>query len=270
MYFHPHAFTTTSEPVPEYQVLARSVQGSRHVEKDVPCQDAHAVDILSDGVLVAAVADGAGTASQAEVGATYAADAAVATLSEQSPNWPDEKQGWKGLLRDALRTARAAVVDAAEERGVSARELASTLITIVATPGVVATGHIGDGTAVVLQDDEEQTLATLTEPQKGQYANETIFIVSPGALEQAQFKVWQGPTRGVAACTDGLEDMVLDAKDGNPRDEFLRPLFQYAARIDDPGEGSEKLALFLRSSKIADRTHDDVTLMIATTQTLDS
>lgn len=254
-------------PRPEYRVIARSVQGRRHVDREVPCQDANAFKVLPEGALVAAVADGAGTASQAEVGAAQAADAAVAALSERSPDWPEENSGWERLLTGTLRAARAAVEEAAEEREVAVRELASTLIALVATPEVVAVGHVGDGTAVLFRNDAEQTLTALTTPQKGLYANETVFLVSPDALEQAQLRVWHGHALGVAVCTDGLEEMALDAKEGAPREAFLLPFFQYAARVEDPAEGSEKLGRFLQSPKIADRTHDDVTLMIATTQT---
>ena len=256
----------TGETAPDYRVIARSVQGTQHVAQGTPCQDAHVFEILPDGALVAAVADGAGTASRAEVGATCAVDAAVAALSERSPDWPEGEGEWKQLLTTALETACAAVETAAEEQEVEPRELASTLIALVVTPQVVAAAHIGDGTAVVLHDDEP-TLTTLTRPQKGRYANETVFVISPGAIEQAQLRVWHGSARGIAVCTDGLEDMVLDVKDRTPREAFLLPLFQYATRVEDPMEGSDKLGRFLRSPKIADRTYDDVTLMIVTTQT---
>jgi len=212
-------------------------------------------------------ADGAGTASRSEVGSACAVDAAVAVLSGRDSDWPDSEQEWQELLTDALRAAQGAVEEAADEREMSPREFASTLIVVVVTPTAVATGHVGDGTAVVLRDDEE--LSTLSEPHKGRYANETIFIVSPDALEKAQFDVWKGSACAIAMCTDGLENMMLNIKDGKPRAEFLHPLFRYVARIDDLVEGRQNLGFFLQSPKIVDRTRDDVTLVIATTQTLD-
>ena len=67
---------------PSWRVAAASVVGTSHVKSGQPCQDAHEWRVLPSGFLIAAVADGAGSAALAEIGATLAARAAVQALAE--------------------------------------------------------------------------------------------------------------------------------------------------------------------------------------------
>ncbi|NJL10448.1 MAG: protein phosphatase 2C domain-containing protein, partial [Calothrix sp. SM1_7_51] len=55
--------------MPQWQVLAASVCGTSHLRNNQLCQDAHNYLVLPDNMLVAVVADGAGSASQGKVGA---------------------------------------------------------------------------------------------------------------------------------------------------------------------------------------------------------
>jgi serine/threonine protein phosphatase PrpC len=61
--------------------VGESVVGTSHIKVGQPGQDAHHWSVLPDGTLVAAVADGAGSATLAEVGATLAAQTAVKFLT---------------------------------------------------------------------------------------------------------------------------------------------------------------------------------------------
>ena len=53
-----------------WQVLGASVPGAGHVRGGQDCQDAHRWRALPGGVLVVAVADGAGSAPRSELGST--------------------------------------------------------------------------------------------------------------------------------------------------------------------------------------------------------
>jgi len=248
----------------EWRVVAASVAGSRHERAGQPCQDAHLWRRLPDGVLVGAIADGAGSAVHAELGSATAVAAAVESVSRSVANNPPpegDDDGWKALLSDALRAALAAVEKEAETRQVPSRDLATTLIVLVALRSLVGAAQIGDGAALVRSEDGN--LIALSRPASGEHINETTFLVSPDAIDTAQVNLWRGHASGVAAFSDGLQMLALNMADKTPHPPFFSPLFRFVASITDADGAENQLKTFLRSSRIAQRTDDDLTLMLA-------
>lgn len=246
----------------QWRVVAASVRGTSHEKVGQLCQDAHQWEILPQGALVAAVADGAGSATLGKVGAIVAAQTAIETISNQTiPRSPEDEQGWQTLLTNALITARSAVEAEAVACSMSARDLATTLIIVVATPDFIAATQIGDGVAVA--GDSEGNLIPLTAPQRGEYINETTFLVSPNALDTVQVNLWRGTVANIAVLSDGLQMLALEMTEGKPHVPFFSPLFNFVANVTDGAEAKEQLVAFLRSPRITERTDDDLTLLLA-------
>ena len=110
--------TAQQDRMYHWRVGEASVRGTSHEKKGQPCQDAHYWDTLPEGVLVVAVADGAGSAALGEVGAAVAAQTAVEAICPQirppgARLWDDED--WKVLLTGCIKTARIAVETEAVE-----------------------------------------------------------------------------------------------------------------------------------------------------------
>ena len=125
----------------QWRVVSVSVAGRSHEKRGQPCQDKHHWQILQEGILVAAVADGAGSSNLGDVGAQIAVNVALGAISQQKL-LPVDDIGWQFLLVDALRAAKNAVLAESQVREVDPRELATTLILVVATPGfVLAQNH---------------------------------------------------------------------------------------------------------------------------------
>ena len=247
-----------------WKVVAESVCGSSHEKSGAVCQDSHFEQHLSDTILVAAIADGAGSASRSELGAESAARTAVESLHNwvaQSIPWPEADEDWRPIMQDALNASLAAVEREAEILGVTTRELASTLILLLATPNLVVGAQIGDGAAVIL--DDANNLVALTKPQTGEFLNETTFLVSPGAVEQSQTEVWHGKVAFLGAFSDGLQMLALRMSDGSPHAPFFAPLFRFLADQDDLSEAKNQLRQFLISPRITQRADDDLTLLLA-------
>jgi len=247
-----------------WRVVGVSLRGASHLKTDQPCQDVHAFERLPDGTLLASVADGAGTAALAEVGAGIAVKAAMKELGERLEqdalvNAPEEI--WRGLLHDAMRAALGAVEREAAARGAAARDLACTLSIAVARPAMAAGAQIGDG-AVVLADGEGSILALLR-PVAGEYLNETTFLISPGALDQIQFAWRAGEISRIALLTDGLQMLALKAANGEPHTPFFAPLFSFVAAAQDEAKSRASLADFLGSDRVQSRADDDLTLLLA-------
>lgn len=242
------------------KTIALSVAGSRHRRSGEPCQDASGWQ-GGDGWLLAAVADGAGSAQASEVGARIAVDRTLETLQHlYKRRSPQDLADWPPLLRVALRSARWAVDRAARDRGCPLRELACTLIVAVALPTGVVIAQIGDGAVVVA--DRTGELKTLTQPEQGEFANETRFLVEPGAARSPQIVLWPGDWSSLALFSDGLQRLALQDPDRSPFAPFFQPLFQFLGASEDLGATGDRLRAFLESDRIADRTDDDVTLIL--------
>src|SRR5262245_39729104 len=156
----------------DWRVVGASVTGLSHLRAGQACQDAHRWHELASGVLLVAVADGAGTAPLSAVGASLAAQAAVAEAAERLRDClPCAEGDWLLLLRGVFEAARGAVEAGAEARGHPAGDLATTLLLAVATPDFVAAGQVGDGAAVVRLADDRYV--ALTRPPAQEYVNET-------------------------------------------------------------------------------------------------
>lgn len=245
-----------------WKVVSSSVAGTSHEKQGLPCQDAHHWELRSDGVLVAAVADGAGSAALSEVGAKIAVNKAVEIIV-QPEILPDchDKEGWKFLLTNALTIARTSVEAEASVREMSVRDLASTLIIVVATPELIATAQIGDGATVV--SDKQDNLLALTVPQSGEYINQTTFLVSNDALTTAQISIWRGNVANLAIFSDGLQMLALKMPLGKPHAPFFNPLFGFASQIADETAAKKELEEFLKSPRVTQRTDDDLTILLA-------
>ncbi|MBD2414103.1 serine/threonine protein phosphatase [Nostoc calcicola FACHB-389] len=252
-----------SKQIAQWRIVAASVCGTSHLRNKQLCQDAHHWQILSDNILVAAAADGAGSASLGKVGAMIAVETAIESLSSKGVNRSSlTNDGYvRSLLNDAMLAAKKAVEDEAVACDKQLSDLATTLIIMVATPDVVAVAQIGDGLAVA--KDQMGNLLALTMPDSGEYINETTFLTSPTALDTAQMKLWRTDIVNVGIITDGLQMLALNMVVGEPHKPFFFPLFEFVANAEDKTAAKEQLVKFLRSERIAQRTDDDLTLIIA-------
>lgn len=242
-----------------WRVLAASVAGSGHIERDAPCQDAHRVAVTAAGDLVIAVADGAGSASRSDEGARVAVDAAVAYLVDAVGEAGAGTDADEAAVRAAVAAARDAVHAAADADACDPRDLATTLAVVVATGDRVIAAQVGDG-AVVLQREGGE-LEVLGPVDRAEFLNETCFLTSTGWEDELRVDVAPATgLAGVAAMTDGLQLLALDMAAGAAHAGFFAPVFAWAAG----GEGSDdELAGFLASERVCARTDDDKTLVVA-------
>lgn len=251
-----------SEQILNWRVVAASVCGTSHVKNKQLCQDAHHWQLLPDNILVAAAADGAGSATQGKVGAMIAVETAVENISIKEIN--QDTLADDALVRTVLAEAMLSAAKAVEEEAIACEQqpmdLATTLIIMIATPELVAVAQVGDGVAVA--KDEGGNLLALTLPDNGEYINETTFLTSPTALDTAQLKIWRQPIVNVGMITDGLEMLAMNMAVGAPHKPFFMPLFEFVANSEDKSVAQEQLVRFLRSDKITQRTDDDLTLII--------
>jgi hypothetical protein len=228
-----------------WRALGASVAGAGHRVRGRGCEDAHAVEIAADGVLLLAVADGAGSARLAERGSSLAVAVAMAALRDGA------------RVDDALLCARAALEDEAAASGATLGDLATTLLVVRASADEVATAQVGDGAVVLRRSGGYEVPAP---DAKGEYLNETVFLTSSAWRSSMRVACVDGQgVAAVAAMTDGLQLVAFDLASGAPHGPFFDPFVAFAAE-DGP---VEQLEAFLASARVAERTDDDVTLVVA-------
>jgi hypothetical protein len=253
----------TDDPAPRapWRVVGASVAGSAHERANIPCQDAHCCAVLPNGCLIIAVADGAGSAARSEEGARRAVEAAIAhcTGSLQDSTPTDERE-WHSIMVAAFDAALAAITAEAEGAHAPLRDYATTLTIVAATDAHLAVGQIGDGIVVAEGNDG---LFLAVSPQRGEYANEVALLTSPHAIEGAAIAVFTAAVQAVAATTDGLLRLAVRLPSYEPHAPFFRPLFAFLRETGDVSAAQDELARFLASERIADRTDDDKTLVLA-------
>ena len=248
--------------IQNWKVVAASVAGVSHAKTGLPCQDAHGVKQLVGDGLIVAVADGAGSASLAEVGARIAVEVSVQTLERRMLAVRGANAQISGDdLKDVLAAVQSALEAEADARREPLRELATTLLLVSVSAEQVAVLQVGDGAVVAI--NARQELFALTVPPDAEYANATTFVTSPDALESAQIVVNTTPITALALFSDGLQRLALKLPEGIPHAPFFTPLFTFAAGMEDQTQGAAQLASFLRSPRITERADDDLTLVLA-------
>lgn len=122
----------------------------------------------------------------------------------------------------------------AQRRSLALRDLASTLIMVLANSAYVVAGQVGDGAVVVAASPGE--FLTLTLPPLSECLNETVFLVSPDCFSRLQPELWKGRAAGVAALSDGLKMLALRMPAGIPHRPFFEPLLRFLSQTSDTAE----------------------------------
>ncbi|MCB9872256.1 MAG: protein phosphatase 2C domain-containing protein [Planctomycetes bacterium] len=254
---HNGATSTTPLVRFEWEVFGESARGTNHRRAEEPGQDAHHWWVDTErNVLAAAVADGAGSAKLGGPGAELAARTAVEALSEAVQRGATD---FEQMLRHALIHARLALETEARSRGCALQDLSTTLIVLIAEPDRGAIAQLGDGFAVLADADHQPTAHS--DPQRGEFVNETVFLTDEDALYRTVIRAWDQSVHAVAMLTDGLQRLAMQLSHNRPH----TPFFQSVFRTGNLGSGdmARQLMRFLHSRRLAERTDDDVTLLVA-------
>lgn len=251
----------TGDGLSKWVVIGASVQGTAHIRLSLPCQDAHAYRVINADVVVAAVADGLGSAALANVGAGLAVSRAVACLERafNEPKPPDEIS-WPRLVRESFILARQELEDEALRNQAELRDYATTLILTVLGPNGLVVGHIGDGAVVAAMEDG--SLVLVSGPQNDEYINVTYPLTMPEAAEQAEYITLSEKILAVALLTDGIQGVSIRSVDNSPHLPFFDPLFRQLPGVKDELKASQNLAEFMASRQISSHTDDDKTLLL--------
>lgn len=250
--------------------LSASVIGTSHMRAGLPCQDAHAVATLPNGVHLFALADGAGSAPRSEEGAKLITSAAIEALKAVLAWQEAARTNWPSTFQTIFEATLGGVRAYAGMMQADANAFAGTLLCGVVWDGGLAAAQVGDGALVIRGVDG--ALAVALSPDNGEYANETVFLTTGGALGRMQVFNWSDHSgsgltsadiTGICAMSDGLTRLSLQWPERTPHANFFNPLFSFA---QDPSATNAGLEEFLASPRVCARTDDDKTIILFATK----
>ena len=248
---------------------AAAAIGTSHMQSGTLCQDAFACRVWrsrsGSEVLVAALADGAGSAERADGGAKLASGLFVEVANELLADGADYLRGAGELIRRAATAARAAIEGRAahEERDID--DFACTLLMALLHDSGGAVGQIGDG-AIVATGGHKVEWRALTWPQHGEYLNTTRFLTEADALQHLRVEELTEPVASVCLFSDGLERLVLDFGARTAHGPFFEAVFNRFGPTPCAGHNkdvSSALAELLSSAAVNGRTDDDKSIVCA-------
>jgi hypothetical protein len=98
----------------------------------------------------------------------------------------------------------------------------------------------------------------------GEYVNETVFLTHEDHERYLQLKAVEGSAQHLALFTDGIESVAIRYATGEPNPKLFEGLFKF---VDDtPSDVMRSVAItrLLKGERIAERSDDDKTLLLAT------
>ena len=230
-------------------------RGASHIRSGLPCQDA--VGVAWAGLpVVAAVADGLGSASQSDAGAEVAVATAIHLLESRFVEFRDKAPA---LIAEAIVSG---VVERIEEmarsNGSSRHQFATTLMFVATDGHTLIAGNLGDG--VVSRQDRDGKSKVLFRPRRGEHVNETFPITSSGAAAHMQVMIEPvADATGFALFTDGSAEALYQRQ----RDEIAPAVDTLLSWLDvaPPHEVSAALTRSL-SDVVSEKTSDDCSIAI--------
>ncbi len=238
--------------------------GSSHRKTGRDCDDRVACVVVDD-VLVAAVADGAGSASLGARGAELATATLIAHVRSALPGRRGELSA---LLSEAVEKARECLLSEAQTLGLPPRELSCTLLAVAIGQTAGAAVQIGDGLIAIRQAGDGWCWVFW--PQRGEFANATFFLTDPGALERIAHDELSN-VADVVMMTDGLEGLALHYQTQTVfsplLDALISPLIDATSRCEVV-RLSDALEGLLASEKVQARTDDDTSVLLATNRSI--
>lgn len=243
--------------------IGNSVLGAAHADDDGPCQDHCLVRVVDDGpvpVLVACVADGAGSSKYGADGSRMACESLVDCIT----GYLDSHRSLDALgVEDACRwceSVRQRIEVAALARDTTPREFATTVCAAIASPTRAVFFQVGDGAMIVRRHG---VCGVVFWPQSGEYANTTNFLTDDEFAQRLEFLSVPVQLEELALLTDGIERLALTFESQTPHPRFFEPLFGALRATADTDGLDRDMRQFLQSQSVRDRSDDDTTLVLA-------
>lgn len=250
-----------------WRITSASVTGTSHTDSGTECQDRlewKIIEATEGPVLVAVIADGAGSTSDGERGA----EIACRSFIENIGSYLQLQDSNVGLLNPEFGTAwisffQSSIEGIAAEEEKEVREFSSTFIGAVVGLDSAAFYQVGDGGLLYTSDPDAQLFEFGIKPVETEYVNMTNFLTDEDAVSHLRYASVAEKVEDLILFSDGISNIAIDFSDGKPFKPFLDPMI---APLRNGGftEGlDQKLESFLDSEAINKKTDDDKSIILA-------
>lgn len=251
-----------------WRVAQASAIGLAHINQNTECQDRFAcrtIKTAGDGeVLIAVVADGAGSTTDGQIGA----EVACAIFAEEVIDFLNAKNASLKSLNEEF--GRRWISYFQEKIGETAlankkelRDYASTLVGAVIGRTSAVFYQIGDGGIVFSSSGAPQSYRFAIAPVEAEYVNVTDFVTDETAVERLRFELVEEAIEDLILFSDGIYAVAVDYQNNRPHEPFLMPMIAPLRNGGALDGLNEKLENFLASPKINEKTDDDKTIILA-------
>ena len=244
----------------KWKYVSSSVPGTSHDIENRPCEDDNIVINMKE-VLIAIVADGAGSATNGIKGAALSCKIGVRSilksLSKEKELNKDDVDMWIKNIREEINVE-------AKKTKQDFSNFACTIMGAVINKENALFFHIGDGAIVTVENGVHKYVFW---PKQGMYANQTYFITEDNYYANLQIEKREATIDEVYLFSDGLQSLILSYHDKavhNP--PFAEPMLDVlrARKNNNLDDLESSLTKILNSPSINERTTDDKTLILAT------
>ena len=251
----------------KWRYAQASVIGLAHLNQETECQDRVTCQTLATKngeILIAAVADGAGSTSHGQIGAEIACQLFVTEIksflrsSGESVKSISEDFGkyWVNYFQKKLE-------ETAQKDEKELREYASTFIGAIVGENIAVFFQIGDGAAVYSVSGAAESYHFAIAPLESEYVNMTEFLTDKTAIEQFRYALIEENIEDLILFSDGIYAVAVNYQTNQPHEPFLMPMIAPLRNTNAPNGLNEKLEKFLSSPKINEKTDDDKTIILA-------
>ncbi len=193
-----------------------SLIGKSHVVRGICCQDNHKIKRLENGWYIAAIADGVGSAKNAQIGARIAVETVVTVCEEFMP-WDYNLISIKSMMRTAYNYAFKQILREARKAGEPVESYDTTLTMVIYDGNRIIYGHSGDGAIIGLNVFGDYV--PITKPQKGP---DGVSVIPLRAGYTAwKIDAYEEELAAVLLMTDGMLDIFCPylLRDNEHREE---------------------------------------------------
>ncbi len=251
-----------------WRVAHASAIGQAHINQNTESQDRFAcetIETAADGeVLIAVVADGAGSTTDGQTGAQIA----CRIFTEEVIDFLSAKDASvKSLTADFGRLwisyCQQKIAEISQKDKKILRDYASTFIGAVIGARAAVFYQIGDGAIVYSVSGVAKSYRFAIPPVETEYVNVTEFVTDETAAESLRFKLIEESVEDLILFSDGIYAVAVDYQTNQPHEPFLMPMIAPLRNGSAPNGLNEKLENFLSSPKLNEKTDDDKTIILA-------
>ncbi|MGI9035371.1 MAG: PP2C family serine/threonine-protein phosphatase [Pyrinomonadaceae bacterium] len=250
-----------------WRIANASVAGQSHLNQNSECQDRFLCRraLTNEGeILIAVVADGAGSTTDGGRGAEIACEFFASQVSEFLHSGAARIGSLnEDFGRRWIEFFQAKIAKLARAEKKETREFASTLVGAIVGKTEAVFYQVGDGAAVFSPNGQAKSFQFAVPPNDSEYVNMTDFLTDAAAAENLRCVCVKNAIEDLILFSDGIFAVAVDYQTNEPHEPFLMPMIAPLRNGNANNGLNEKLGKFLASPKLGEKTDDDKTIILA-------